>query len=128
MEILIFGNRFAVCKVADTAGIDFSAEYFFISKTPEEISIVCREECIPQHVLEKETGWICFKINGVLDFSLVGIIAKISNILAKQGISIFVLSTFNTDYFLIKETKRDEAVMLLRENDYTVKLWNEANA
>ena len=110
-----------VCKVADIKEIDLSTEFFFIGRTDEEISLVCKEEDTPVITTERENGWRGFRIEGVLDFSLIGILSKISGILAENKIGIFAVSTFNTDYILVKEENFDRAMAVLADAGYTVK-------
>lgn len=74
---------------------------------------------VPAETLNREDGWKAMKIIGVLDFSLIGIIAKISSLLAEESISIFAVSTFNTDYILIKEHQVEQARTVLTANDYS---------
>lgn len=80
----------------------FESEYSFIGKTDEEKSLVCITDEVPANVIQRDDGWKAFRIQGVLDFSLIGILAKIAAALADNGISIFAVSTYNTDYVLMK--------------------------
>ena len=109
-----------VCKVEDISAIDLSAALFFIGRTDEEISLVCRTEDVPEKTVKREDGWRGFRIEGVLDFSLVGILSKLSTILAENGIGIFVVSTFNTDYILVKEEQFNRAMDVLAAEGYEV--------
>lgn len=109
-----------VCKVADISEIDFGMEFYFIGKTDEEISLVCKTEDAPLGIIEREDGWRGFRIEGVLDFSLVGILSKISGILADNNIGIFAVSTYNTDYILVKSESFEDAMNSLRVAGYTV--------
>ena len=109
-----------VCKVEDISAIDLSAAFFFIGRTDEEISLVCRTEDVPEKTVEREDGWRGFRIEGVLDFSLVGILSKLSTILAENGIGIFAVSTFNTDYILVKEEHFNRAMDVLAAEGYEV--------
>ena len=70
--------------------------------------------------VEREDGWKGFYIEGGLDFSLVGILSKLSGILAENGIGIFAVSTYNTDYILVKQENFDRAMKLLADAGYTV--------
>ena len=92
-----------VCKVRSIKDINTEDDFFFAAKTDEEISLVCKTENVPQQTIQREDGWRCFRVEGTLDFSLVGILSKLSAILAENGISIFAVSTFNTDYVLVKK-------------------------
>lgn len=117
MTIKILPNDFSVCKVSDysEAVID---EFTFIAKTDEENSLVCPTEDVPANTTHREDGWRAFRIEGELDFSLVGILAKISTLLADNGIGIFAISTYNTDYILTKDM--DKAVAVLRNSGYNI--------
>ncbi|MGM9540523.1 ACT domain-containing protein [Anaerovibrio sp.] len=120
MEIKLIGRDFSVCKVEDYSQVDLTAEYCFIGRTGEENSLVCLTDKVPGNVLEREDGWRGFYIDGVLDFSLVGILAKLSGLLAEHKISIFAVSTFNTDYILVRQDKEQEAVRVLSAAGYQV--------
>ena len=113
MELRKIEHRLTVCKVADISDIDVTADFYFIGKTDEELSLVCRTEDTPRETIEREDGWRGFRIQGVLDFSLIGILSKISGILAENNIGIFAVSTYNTDYILVKEESFDRALEAL---------------
>ena len=120
MEIKKFLYDFTVCKVKDYSGVDFDAEFCFLGKTDEERSVVCLTEDVPENTTERDDGWKLFRIQGILDFSLIGILSKISGILAENGISIFAVSTFNTDYVLVKKEKYEEALSVLSGAGYKI--------
>ncbi len=103
ITLQLIDERFSVCQITDAGQVDLSLPFTFLSTTDEEISLVCQESLLPCNTIAREDGWRCLKIEGVLDFSLVGIIAKISKLLADAGVPIFVISTFNTDYILVRE-------------------------
>ena len=113
-----------VCRVASEAELRLDGDLVFIGKTDEEYSLVCSTVCSGTQsvgqTVEREDGWRCFRIRGVLDFSLIGILAKISAILAENRIGIFVVSTFNTDYVLVKAENFDRAMGLLAAAGYSV--------
>ena len=121
MEIEKLKQSLSVCKVASVGDICLDTEPCFIGKTNEEISLVCPTQSVPLNTVAREDGWSGFKICGVLDFSLIGILAGISSILAEGEIGIFVISTYNTDYILVKEENFSKAEELLKNNGYTVK-------
>lgn len=102
-----------VCKVQDISDIDMTAGFYFIGKTDEELSLVCKTEDTPVKAVERDNGWKGFRIQGTLDFSLVGILSKLSGILADYKIGIFAVSTYNTDYILVKEDNFDRALKVL---------------
>ena len=109
-----------VCKVASVADLDLSAGFYFIGRTDEEISLVCRTADTPAGTVEREDGWKGFRIRGVLDFSLIGILSRLSGILAENGIGIFAVSTYNTDYILVKAADFDKALQALAAAGYEV--------
>ena len=118
MNLQVLPQAFTVCQVSDIYDIDFSREFVFFSKTNEELSLVCETSFVPANTLVREDGWRGFRVSGVLEFSLVGILAKISSILAEQGISIFAVSTYNTDYIFTKADVFDRAIAALSSAGY----------
>lgn len=98
MKLKVIDREFSICKVPDYSEVDLNREFCFIGKTDEENSLVCLSEFVPSAVLSREDGWRAIRIVGTLDFSLVGILASISTVLAQKNIGIFAVSTFNTDY------------------------------
>ena len=120
MELYPLGCRLTVCKLERLQDVDMNGEIFFLGKTDEEISLVCETEHAPENTLSREDGWRGFGIQGVLDFSLIGILSKLSAVLAENGIGIFAVSTYNTDYILVKEERFTEALDVLEKAGYTV--------
>ena len=120
MELKTFEHNFTVCKVSEITDIDISKEFYFIGKTDEELSLVCKTEDTPRKTIERDDGWRGFRIQGVLDFSLIGILSKLSGILAENKIGIFAVSTYNTDYILVKEENYERALKVLASEGYTV--------
>lgn len=120
MEIKKIDYDFSVCKVADYSLVDLDAEYCFIGKTDEEKSLVCITRDVPANVMERDDGWKAFRIQGVLDFSLIGILSKITGILAENKIGIFAISTYNTDYVLTKKENYQKALDALKDAGYTI--------
>lgn len=120
MEIKQIHQDFSVCRVEDYSLTNFDAEYCFIGKTDEEKSLVCITGDVPPNVIRREDGWKGFRIQGVLDFSLIGILSEIAALLADSGISIFAISTYNTDYILVKEDNYQKALEVLMNAGYEV--------
>lgn len=120
MEIKKINQDFSVCKVMDYSLVNLNAEYIFIGKTDEENSLVCMTGDVPPNVIQRDDGWKCFRIQGILDFSLIGILSEIAEILAKNRISIFAISTYNTDYVLIKEEYYQKALHILKHSGYEI--------
>lgn len=118
MNLKILNNFFSICQVNNINNINLNDDFVFIGKTNEEISIVCDTNNIPKDCINIDKNWKCIKIEGVLDFSLIGILSKISTILADHNIGIFVVSTYNTDYILVKEENIQLARRCLEENNY----------
>ena len=108
-----------VCKLATLDQLDLSAGFFFVARTDEEISLVCETARVPENTLAREDGWRAFRVEeGPLDFSLVGILARISAVLAENQIGIFAVSTFNTDYILVKKENFPKAQKVLTSEGY----------
>ena len=120
IALYLLNEDFSVCKVSDYSKVDFTRPFCFVGKTDEENSLVCETEAVPDNTTEREDGWKAFRMTGSLDFSLVGILAKISGLLAKAKIGIFAISTYNTDYILTKEADYDRALQILTENGYEI--------
>lgn len=119
MELKTLEYDLTVCKLPMGSDIDLTKEFYFIGRTDEELSLVCRTEDTPDNTVERDDGWKGFRIEGVLDFSLIGILSKISGILADNKIGIFAVSTYNTDYILVKKENFDRALAVLSDNGYT---------
>jgi len=120
MEIKRIDVDMTVCKVDDYSGINLSEDYCFVGKTDEENSLVCPTASVPGNAIERDDGWKAFRIQGVLDFSLIGILSKISGILAENKIGLFAISTFNTDYILVKRENYERALSVLEEAGYQI--------
>ena len=120
MKIKILEQDFSVCKVSDFSEVNLNREFFFVAKTDDENSVVCPTSEVPSNTTERDDGWRAFRITGQLDFSLIGILARIADILAKNNIGLFAISTYNTDYILTKSKHFDNAVRLLEENGYRI--------
>lgn len=120
MEIKKITYDFSVCKVEDYSLVNLDTEYCFVGKTDEEKSLVCLTCDVPDNVTDRDDGWRAFRIQGVLDFSLIGILSKISSVLAENEIGIFAISTFNTDYILTKKENYDKAIDVLNRAGYQI--------
>ena len=111
---------FSVCKVPDYSGIDIDQPFVFTGRTDEEKSLVCPVELVPDNATARDDGWRAFRISVQMDFALIGILARISKILADHGIGIFAVSTFDTDYILTKEENFEKALAALAEEGYGI--------
>ena len=113
-------EEFSVCKLPDMSQIDFTDEFCFFCKTDQEMSLVCLTAKVPGNATHREDGWRAFRIEGQLDFSLVGILSRITSILAENRIGIFAMSTYNTDYVLIKAGDYERALGCLSAAGYMI--------
>ena len=113
MQLKVLKNELSVCKLNDTRDLDLSKPFYFIGRTDEELSLVCDRLDVPSAATAREDGWRAFRIEGVLDFSLIGILAKLTGVLAERGIGLFAVSTYNTDYILVKRENLAPALAAL---------------
>lgn len=120
MELKKLPYSFTICKLTDASDINFESEFCFFSRTDQEISLVCKTKDTPKNIIKREDGWRGFRIEGILDFSLIGILSKISTILAENKIGIFVVSTYNTDYVFVKDNSYEKAMNILSDVGYTI--------
>ena len=120
MELKRIDHKLTVCQINELSDIHMDSDFYFIGKTDEELSLVCKTEDTPPNTIAREDGWRGFYISGVLDFSLIGILSKLSGILAQHQIGIFAVSTYNTDYILVKEENYEKALNVLGAEGYTV--------
>lgn len=123
MNLKRIPGDFSVCRLsgpADLRSLDMNSGFWFLGKTDEELSLVCETPAVPENTQEREDGFQAFRIEGVLDFSLVGILSRISTVLADHGIGLFAISTFNTDYILVKKENYEKALEHLEAAGYTV--------
>ena len=115
-------GRYAVCRLAPDAAVPAWAEgegFTSVTRTAAELSIVCPDERVPERV-RREDGWCLLEVHGPLDFALTGVLASLTTPLAEASISIFALSTFDTDYLLVRQTVFDRAVATLRTAGHRV--------
>lgn len=120
MKILSLNSTFAICKLKNPTEISLLRGTFFFAKTDDEISLVTEEDNVPATATDVSHGWKCLKIDGRLDFSLVGILAGITSKLAENGIPVFAVSTFDTDYFLVKSEHFEKALGVLAVQEINV--------
>ena len=113
-------EEFAVCQVEDYSQVNMENPFVFTGATDGEKSLVCPIALVPENALSVDKTWSAFRIEGVLDFSLIGILSKISSLLAENNIGIFAISTYNTDYILTKTTDFQSALRVLEEAGYQI--------
>jgi len=121
VELRVIDQRFSICKLKELSQAVLTDEFSFAARTDEEISLVCSTNSVPKDALKCDHGWKAFRIEGEVDFALVGVLAKIAGLLAENGIPIFAVSTYNTDYILTKEGVFPKAISILEQNGYTIK-------
>ena len=120
MKLKVIDAEFSVCKVRELGDISAFGQYCFVGITDEENSLVCQTKFAPENTIERDDGWKGFRIEGQLDFSLIGILSKISAVLAENKIGIFAVSTYNTDYILTKEESFERALAALSSAGYEI--------
>ncbi|MDD4843156.1 MAG: ACT domain-containing protein [Anaerotignum sp.] len=111
-------GEFSVAKWTSERKIEELGNFCFWSRTDQELSLVCPIDCLPEDAEKHEDGWVGFRVAGQMDFSLVGILSKISGCLSEKKISIFAVSTFDTDYIFIKKKDAHAAQKALEAIDY----------
>ena len=124
LQLLVVEGAFAVCKLPPTDAIPVWAaggSFFSVTRTADELSIVCGEVAVPEGVT-CERGWRCLRVAGAMPFSLVGVLASLTAPLASAGVSLFAVSTFDTDYLLVKAGDFAKAVAALRAAGHTVEV------
>ena len=120
MRLQIIEGKFSVCKVENLRAVNFNVPWLFVGKTDAEISVVCLTADVPHATLAREDGWRALRVAEPMDFGLTGVLAGISTVLAQAGISIFAVSTFDTDYILIKAENLGLAQTALETGGYTI--------
>ena len=123
LSFSLLKNTFAICKFKNDMEIPSSiktSSFYSITRTVDELSLVCEQSLVPEQLSEINKDWRVLKIIGPLDFSLVGIIADISAILKSERISIFTISTYETDYILVKSADLDRAIKGLKVYGHTL--------
>ncbi|WP_315122145.1 ACT domain-containing protein [uncultured Clostridium sp.] len=124
LRMSLLEETFGVCRLEKNENIPEwckDGEFYSITKTMDELSIVCNLQNIPEDI-KCEKPWKALKVEGPLDFSLIGILASISRLLAERCISIFAISTYDTDYILVKEKDINKAIDALSNEGYKIRL------
>lgn len=123
LQMKLLDGTFGVCRLKREDNIPswcLQSKVYSITRTEDELSILCDLRFIPQEI-KCEKPWKALKLEGPLDFSLIGILSRISGLLAKNSISIFAISTYDTDYILVKEKDIDNAIKVLSNEEYIIK-------
>ena len=120
LQLQVIPETFSICQVENYRGIDIDQPFVFTGRTDEEKSLVCPVSMVPESTLDRSDGWKMFRICGQLDFSLIGILAELSSVFARAEIGIFAISTYNTDYVLVKDKDYRKAIKALDRAGYRV--------
>ncbi len=123
VSLAVVPGRFAVCRLDADAALPawaVAGDFFAVARTAEEVSVVCREEAVPEGV-RRAAGWACLKVDGPLAFDETGILAALAGPLAQAGIALFALSTFDTDYLLVPQGALPEALDALARHGHVVR-------
>jgi hypothetical protein len=122
-KLLLLSETLCICRLERNAPIPewaLTSAFSSITRTVEELSVVCPRNRVPPGI-QKQDRWKALQVEGPLDFSLTGILASLTGPLAKEGISTFAISTYDTDYLLVKEEQLEGAIQRLREEGYEIK-------
>ena len=119
-EIKVLDGSFSVCKAVDLSEIDPSERFNFISTTDKENSLICLTENVPKNVTDRIDNWRALRIQGILDFSLIGILSELLGLLAQARISVAAVSTYNTDYIFVKNCDLQKAIDTLKNANYEI--------
>jgi hypothetical protein len=124
LTLTLLPDHLAVCRLPSDAPFPSgvcSKTFLSVTRTSDELSIVCDADSVPPDA-RSELGWRCFKVAGPLDFALVGVLASLAGALAEAGVSVYAISTFDTDYLLVKAEAVSSAVEALRTQGHAVLL------
>jgi hypothetical protein len=122
LRLLGVAGRFAVCKLPPDSAVPAwatASDVFSITRTVEELSIVCRQEMVPTGI-HAEVDWRCLRVAGAMPFSLVGVLASLTRPVAAVGVGVFAVSTFDTDYLFFKDAEFQMAIAALRGAGHSV--------
>jgi hypothetical protein len=122
LTLKLVEGTFAICRLGGADAVPpwaTSGELFSITRSPDELSIVCRQDRVPDGI-RCERGWRCLRVAGTIPFSAVGILASLTAPLAAVGICVFAISTFDTDYLLVKAESLKKAVETFQQQGHVI--------
>jgi len=125
LNLIVLAKKYSICKfMKDSVLPDwiYSSDFYSITKTKDELSVVTYQTDSLSEKINVSKDWRILEVAGSLDFSLIGIIAEISNILKGEKISIFTISTYDTDYFLVKKRDLNNAINALRDRGHKISI------
>ncbi len=123
LSLLVLDPTFAICSLKRDSPLPewaTSSDFYSITRTYDELSIVCPQDQIPANV-EINKNWRCLKVQGPLGFSITGILASISMPLSAEGVSVFVFSSYDTDHIMVKQYELEKAIDVLQKAGHTIK-------
>jgi hypothetical protein len=123
LNLIVVEGTFAICRLGADAPIPpwaAAGSFFSITRTADELSVVCRQDAVPESDL-CERGWRCLRVAGSIPFTVVGVLASLTAPLAEASISVFADSTFDTDYLLVKEADFEQALAVLQQAGHSIK-------
>ena len=121
MTLELLPQAFTVCQLPEGHTPDLTRPFCFFARTDEEASLVCESATCPDNALKRQDGWLCLRIVGPLDFSLIGVLSSVAGCLAENRVPIFAVSTYNTDYVLFQKEHRETALNALKAAGYAIK-------
>ena len=122
-DLIVLPERFGICRLDPDDSVPnraLTSSFFSVTRTPEELSVVCNEDLIPEGAL-CEKGWRCLKVQGPIEFSTTGILSSLARPLARSNVSIFALSTYDTDYVLVQDKDLSKTVEILTAEGFRIR-------
>ena len=122
LTLSVLPGEYAVCQLSPTHAVPgwaTAGELFSVTRTPDELSVVCSAQAVPADV-QQAAGWTALRLHGPFDFGLTGILAGVLNPLHRADVGIFALSTYDTDYVLVQAAQLELATGALRDAGYRV--------
>jgi hypothetical protein len=126
LTLSILRETFTICRLDKDAPVPdwvFQGNVYSVTRTKDELSIVCSQINVPKGIVCNK-GWSCLKVKGPLDLSSTGIISSIAKTLEQEGISLFSISTYDTDYVMVKEKNLEKAILALTETGHRIE-WEQ---
>jgi hypothetical protein len=125
LELDLIPGRFTVAQLPNAAHAALllgkpAAQPAFVAVTGTEVSVACPTEAVPRTCVRRDDGWALLRVRGQLDFALVGVLAQLTAILADAAVPVFAVSTYNTDYLLVKATNLERAARALAAAEVTL--------
>ncbi len=123
LRLTLLEPTFAVCRLAADAVLPawaLGGSLSSVTRTPRELSVVCEQSRVPSGA-QVEVGWRCLMVEGPLDFGQIGVLASLTAPLAASKVSVFAISTFDTDFLLVKQANLERALSSLGDSGFTVR-------